>query len=130
MPFAGGSAVAKKLICLYFALFKLILQGKVGQAHELQAKKEEQQDKKRGKGVEKRKTRWKSRPGAAVNGKTDRKPSQDLKTGLLPESQVRVVVGGGGSGSGIPQKMHDLSALCFVLTVAGVSKAKCFLNSA
>jgi len=64
---AGGSALAKKLISIYFTLFQLILEGKVGHAHELKATQEAQQAA-RGKGGAKKggpkkKQRWKARPG-------------------------------------------------------------------
>lgn len=38
---AGGSALAQKLVDIYFTLFKLILEGKLGHASELAAAREE-----------------------------------------------------------------------------------------
>lgn len=46
---AGGSALAKKLINTYFTLFHLILEGKAGRAAEIQAVRQSQAEKQRGK---------------------------------------------------------------------------------
>ena len=79
---SGGSAVAKKLIGLYFSLFKLILQGKIGQAHELQVRKEAQEAQKPGKKAASKKKRWKVRPqGQAA-------PQNAEKAQMPQESQV------------------------------------------
>ena len=84
---AEGSAVAKKLIGLYFTLFKLILQGKIGQAHELQAKKEEQDAQKGGKGGPKKK-RWKDRSSSKTNGKGGQAKPQKAAAQARPDTQV------------------------------------------
>ena len=73
LSYLGGSAVAKKLISLYFSLFKLILEGKIGQAHELQVRKEAQEAQKPGKKVVSKKKRWKERPqGQGASKATER----------------------------------------------------------
>ena len=79
---SGGSAVARKLISLYFSLFKLILEGKIGQAHELQVRKEAQEAQKPGKQAASKKKRWKERPqGQAA-------PKSAEKAQMPEESQV------------------------------------------
>lgn len=88
---AGGSAVAKKLIGLYFTLFKLILQGTVGQAHEMQVKREEVEARKGQKGAQKKKARWKSRPETTA-GTSSGKPLKGSSAQKNPihENQVHM----------------------------------------
>ena len=78
--------MAKKLIGIYFTLFQLILQGKVGQAFELQTKKDAQEASKVGKGSKAKggkvgkhkKERWRKR------GEPQGKPEQAKQRDALP----------------------------------------------
>ncbi len=90
----GGSALAKKLIGIYFTLFQLILEGKVGHAHELKASMEAQQAAKgKGKGGTKKghkKQRWKPRPGGGKGPEGGGKPGKATAQPGAPQPSSQV----------------------------------------
>lgn len=86
--------MAKKLIGIYFTLFQLILEGKVGHAHELKASQEAQETPKGGgKKLQKKKQSWKPRPGGGKGGSRGPNPSKQQQPTpqqpQQPSSQVR-----------------------------------------
>ena len=72
---SGGSDLARKLIDIYFSLFQLILEGKLGHAADLRAAREQKAAAQKGKGKKGKKPRTFRQPARPASTGQAGKPS-------------------------------------------------------
>lgn len=132
-PQEGGSALAQKLIDVYFSLFKLLLEGRLGTA----AARQEQQQQQKGGGKGKGKHRHQHPP---KRGRGGNKNQQQQQNGGRDNNRNKKNSGGGasddddaaaegGSSSQSVQQAGELDSRMLSALITGVRRAFPYVES-
>lgn len=114
VPQEGGSALAQKLVDIYFSLFKLLLEGHLGNAATRQQQQEQVAGSKPGKGASHKKGGKKQRPpykGRGSGGKDQDGSSSDK------------AAAGAAAGFESAQQAGELDARMLSALITGVRRA-------
>jgi ribosome biogenesis protein MAK21 len=114
-PQEGGSALAQKLIDIYFSLFRLLLEGKLGNAAARQQQKEEA-----AAAARKGKGRWRDKAGGKNGGKAAACRGKDSRKKGAEDDAKKHVDGGGAASQ---QAAGELDARMLSALITGVRRA-------